>query len=419
MNNTLKKIMIGVACGMIAVGIFFIGFFSYGALLTKNQRAVLSIIKNYEKYYYFEEDGSPYKVADALLDEYSEYYSVDDYTQVDKQSKGLNVGVGLAFKSNTLDVISIIANSPAEKTGVKAGGKVISITANGNKTPVSTFDEFSSVLDGVSVNTTVEIELDYGTEIKTFSVKKAEYRRTYVSYADKSGYYTFSDENGSMQMVNKGESGVNLDGVAYIKYHQFSGKESGLNGSVGQLTTALDKAKNLGNSKIILDLRGNGGGNMKILCDVARLLVEPNGESKQVIAVAKDKNGKVENFTFKDSLYNNYGYEKIIILADENTASASETLIGAMLEYDTKGIVTVVINGHKVGENTVYKTYGKGIMQTTYLNPDGSAVKLTTAVISFPKSGISIHGTGITTQTSPKVINADGDALITALNLLK
>ena len=68
------------------------------------------------------------------------------------------------------------------------------------------------------------------------------------------------------------------------------------------------------------------------------------------------------------------------------------------------------------GSGGVYKTYGKGIMQSTYKNSDGSAVKLTTDKLYFPLSGISIHGVGITEKTSPRVKTAEtGRALVAAL----
>ena len=85
-------------------------------------------------------------------------------------------------------------------------------------------------------------------------------------------------------------------------------------------------------------------------------------------------------------------------MGDDGTASASEALIGAMLDYDKEGIVNVVLSGYKdkSGE-IVYRTYGKGIMQTTYENPTtGEAIRLTTAKIYWPTSDITIHGEGVT-----------------------
>ena len=85
-------------------------------------------------------------------------------------------------------------------------------------------------------------------------------------------------------------------------------------------------------------------------------------------------------------------------MADSGTASASEAFIGACLDYDYRNIVKVVLSRNSKGE---YKTYGKGIMQTTFVNTSvGDALKLTTAKIYWPVSNISIHGVGITENLS-------------------
>ena len=106
-------------------------------------------------------------------------------------------------------------------------------------------------------------------------------------------------------------------------------------------------------------------------------------------------------------------------MCDEGTASASEALIGAMLDYDVNNIVSVVVSSSTLNGQTVYKSYGKGIMQSTFVNPGGSAVKLTSACIFWPVSNTTIHNKGITTNVSNKVVNAPKEtALETALSLM-
>ena len=83
----------------------------------------------------------------------------------------------------------------------------------------------------------------------------------------------------------------------------------------------------------------------------------------------------------------------IVVLCDEYTASAGEIFTAALRDYADEGIVNVTI----VGTNT----YGKGIMQTTFVNfAVGDALKLTTAKIYWPKSNITIHGVGISKNLS-------------------
>ena len=86
-----------------------------------------------------------------------------------------------------------------------------------------------------------------------------------------------------------------------------------------------------------------------------------------------------------------------MILADGNTASASEAFIGAVLDYDKDNIVKVVVSGGK--------TYGKGIMQTTYWRTFGDGIRLTTSKLFWPVSKKSIHGVGISEETDARVYN--------------
>ena len=86
------------------------------------------------------------------------------------------------------------------------------------------------------------------------------------------------------------------------------------------------------------------------------------------------------------------------VLANENTASASECLLGVLVHYKEllKSESDVILE--KNAQNQ-YKTYGKGIMQTTYKLLSGGALKLTTAKIYWPDYKSSIHGVGFTNGT--------------------
>ncbi len=418
MNKKLKKVLIPLICIISAVGVFFLGFLTRQLTYSKNQKAVLNILDKYEKYYYYQDENVIDIISDAIFDKYSTYLSKEEYEKVLKEASGEYYGLGLAFSENSTQIEKVIINSSSYKAGVKVGGNIVKMKSNGQEKISQTADGFISFLDTVSNGELIELTVNYGGEEEVYTVQKTAYKKSYVTYIDADGEYAFIDNGGlSFQKVN--QTGLSLNSTSYIRYEQFSGRGSGLDGSVSQLKTALNAFKQKSNKNLILDLRDNGGGYMDILCEVAGLFVERDG-NKQVISIAKDKYDKTENFYIKNNLYDSYGFEKIIVLANENTASASEVLIGAMLDYDTQNKVTVVLDGHIKNEQTVYKTYGKGIMQTTYKNLDNSAVKLTTAQIFWPKSNISIHGVGITENTSTKVKNATlGDAFEFAINLLK
>ncbi len=417
MKLKVKKILIPILAVIGSITLFFLGFFTREFTYSPNQRAVLSILDKYEKYYYFESDDVVDIISDAIFDKYSSYMTKAEYEKVNLEATGKNQGIGVSFNVGSLKIVSVVTNSPCDKAGVKAGGEIVKLSVQGEDKPFTEYQEFLDIIEGVNLNQDVSLTVNYDGIEQSYSIKKEEYKRSYVTYRDNSGTYNFIDEGG-MQLTLRNLDNIALLDTAYIKYEQFSGRSGGNDGSIGQLKTALQKFKQGGYKNLILDLRNNGGGYMDILAEVAGLFVEQSGD-EQVVSIAKNKDNKVQNFYLKNNSYSYYGFENIIVLANQNTASASEVLIGAMLDYDTQNKVTVVLDGFSENGNTVYRTYGKGIMQTTYLNLDGSAVKLTTAKIFWPKSNVSIHGTGVTTETSSKVKNAVGvDAYEYALNLL-
>lgn len=412
-----KKILIPILSVVLSVFVFFLGFFTRELTYSPNQRAVLSILDKYEKYYYFESDNVVDQISDAIFDKYSSYMTKEEYQKVTSEASGKNKGIGVSFNLGSLKIVSVITNSPCDKAGVKVGGEIVKISVDGQDKPFSKYEEFLNIIDGVTLNQNLILTVDYDGVEKSYALKKSEYMRSYVTYRDSTGTYNFIDDGG-MKLTLRNLDNLTVSKTAYIKYEQFSGRLGGNDGSVGQLKTALQKFKQSSYKNLILDLRNNGGGYMDILSEVAGLFVQKSGD-KQVVSVAKDKNNKIENFYVKNNAYSSYAFDNIIVLANQNTASASEVLIGAMLDYDTENKVTVVLDGHEENGQTVYRTFGKGIMQTTYQNLNGSAVKLTTAEIFWPKSNISINGIGVTTQTSNKVKNAvNGNAYEYAINLL-
>ena len=114
-----------------------------------------------------------------------------------------------------------------------------------------------------------------------------------------------------------------------------------------------------------------------------------------------------EYFKTDDNLYNEYfsADSKILVLADGDSASASECLIGCMLDYGAIGYQDICLTER----DGVAKTYGKGIMQTTYLlfANGKDAVRLTTAVICWPK-GNCIHGRGVLPTDGASTVQGTG-----------
>jgi carboxyl-terminal processing protease len=152
---------------------------------------------------------------------------------------------------------------------------------------------------------------------------------------------------------------------------------------------------------------------MTILSKIAAMLVHNGGKGNFLVAYADAKTG--ESF-INTSAYNYKEHiEEIVVLANEYTASASECLIGALASYgenfSLNNLVTIK-NSKGVG-----KTYGKGIMQTTYQLISGGAFKLTTARILWPDKKTCIHGVGIIPPEANQTTNSN--AINRALEILR
>jgi C-terminal processing protease CtpA/Prc len=289
----------------------------------------------------------------------------------------------------------VAGNSPAEKGGLVAG---MYLTGYGE-----TDSEEDKIEGGYStdfknfVNAQPEGEVFYlwaseekGGEEEAYAVYRAEYVQNYVFYADGEEAYRFVGESATMPEEYETAYADLPSDTAIIRLDSFAGS------AATQFKLALGILKERGKSKLIFDLRNDGGGQMSILAQIASYLCKDAPSGKFPVAVATYRNGNTEEFSASKNYYNEYlDGVSVSVLANKNTASASEALIGAMVDYGTvamKDIYLAEIGG-------VAKSYGKGIMQTTFLNSlTGEAVKLTTATVDWPVSGITIHGVGITTD---------------------
>jgi len=155
--------------------------------------------------------------------------------------------------------------------------------------------------------------------------------------------------------------------TAYIQITEFDDV------TIDQFADALAMAKGSDMKGLILDLRGNPGGNLSAVVEIARMML-PEG----LIVYTEDKEGKRNEYSCdgKKELDT-----PLVVLIDGNSASASEILAGAIQDY---GLGTLVGT----------TSFGKGIVQQVIALDDGSAVKITISSYYTP-NGRNIHGTGI------------------------
>ena len=410
------KIVISLCAVAIMIFSFLVGYFTHYLMQGEKINSIIWLIKQIEGNYYFDEGDGKIKTfttedyADAivknLLDKYSDYYTKDEYIDVISTSKGNSYGIGVSFLKTATDntIFKVSGNSPAERAGLRDGDKIIAGEVGGVKTQLNNKEEIFEFLGGILED--VSFSLDCLRKGETFSVtlKREAFIESFVFYSDSEKSLRFQAEgNMPLQKVEGSENIPSLSSsTAYIALSSFDG------GAVEQIGWAMEYASLRGKSKIILDLRSNGGGYMSVLSGVASYFTYSEQARYPVIAVAVNKSGTVQNFTSSGDNFNR-NIEKICVLANENTASASECLIGAMLHYGKAFNENYLVI--EKNDQGIAKTYGKGIMQTTYPNVlTGQAVKMTTAFIYQPDGRVSIHGVGFIPLNENAVEKGEGIA---------
>ena len=158
------------------------------------------------------------------------------------------------------------------------------------------------------------------------------------------------------------------NGMAYIQLIEFDLV------TTRQFEAAYERAQTEGMKGLIIDLRGNPGGNLSTVCDIARIR-SPKG----LIVYTEDKYRKARGIYLWGG--ENAIQVPLVVLTDGLSASASEILAGAVKDY-------------QIGTLVGTTTFGKGIVQKVINLSDGSAVKLTVSSY-FTPNGNNIHGIGI------------------------
>lgn len=418
MNNDIKnkrhgvknKIISAVLIVAVATAVFFAGFFVHYISMDESIRTLAWIKKHMDKYYIEDISEEDFLTAamggvDGLLDDYSQCYTPDEYISASNSNAGYKEGMGLTFwldGDNTL-IYRVSGNSPAEKVGIKEGSYLFGFGSSEKNIVYScVYNDFLSFLssaDGEFCLCLAEDEEGNGKQL--YKIARESFVENYAFYRSDSSAYRFSGDNALDEELYDGAISSLKKDTAYIRLNQFAGN------AAKQVEKCLEIFKREGKKNLILDLRNNGGGNMEVLQNIASFFVKDAKNNGPLVAVAKYKDGSERNFRADTNKYFEYFSSdcKISVLANSNTASASECLIGAMIDYNTVDYSDIYISEY----NGVAKTYGKGIMQTTfYMTGTGCAVKLTTAKIYWPESGKCIHGIGVTSSDGANAVKADG-----------
>lgn len=432
-----KKIAAVFIALAIAIVFFFAGFVT--AKLTKKREvssfewAMKIVGENYYKDVSSGDflNGSLKGLVEEKLDIYSAYYTAAEYRAVLASNSGRKSGVGVSFtyvgegdhpqdKSGIL-IESVVGNSPAYKSGLRAGEFISSASCNGETPkPFTSRDDFTNFIDARADGEEFTLYSDHGE----YSVAKSAYTQSYCYMATADKQWNIFYENKKRE-IKETDGGLDLpDGAAYLRLDQFFGN------AAYEMAELIEKFNAESCTSLILDLRGNGGGYVDVMCDISGIFTGQLPDSNPIAMRAVFKDGHSENsyvtkkFAVEKQLP---AGTKVSVLADNNTASASEALIGVLIDNGVIDYGDIYISdfGKQYLDFTGAKqeeprTYGKGIMQSTFVNPrTGEALKLTTAKIYWPKGEVSIHDVGLNTSMGCKTVPTEWDVTFGDTQLAK
>lgn len=334
-----------LALMLLLVGTAFVDKYDY------IDKKLLAIDKAINQYYVGEidrdklEQGIYKGFVAGVGDPYTTYYTPDEFAKFMEKSSGTYAGIGVQMTvdqtDNTITVTEVFPGSPAEKAGMLTKDKIIG--AEGKELTGDDFEEAPKIIKGEE-GTAVVVTIYRPSENKTYDLDITRENVVYPSIE-----YKMMDNN-----------------IGYIQIRSFEEP------TYEQFKAALTEIESKGAEGLVIDLRNNSGGLLHITEDIVDELI-PEG----VIVSTKDNQGEVKT-AYADDEYTDI---PIAVLVNEQSASASEVLSGALKDHNRATLVGTT-------------TFGKGIVQSIMPLTDGSALKVTTSQY-FTPSGVCIQGTGI------------------------
>ena len=384
-SNLYKIIMLIILVAFVTFIVTTIGFYQYFTnsdnarkfMITTSSKEgdeIANSISQYksiiDKYYLGEVDEEKLKEGaikgyiEGLDDSYTEYISKEDMEDYLDDTMGNIVGIGIYMvkdeATNRIKVLAPIKDSPAVKAGVLAGDFIIAV--NDEEFTGDQLSIISTKIKGEE-GSTVKLKILRGEEEKEFEIKREKI------------------------VVNPVEGKVLENNIGYIAFSSFDENTS------EEFKKKYEELASQGITSLIVDLRNNGGGIVDEALEIADYFVEKD----TVLLYEVDKNNNEEVEKAKDDVLINM---PTIILTNENTASSSEILAGALKDLGKAKIVGT-------------KTYGKGVIQSLLTLSDGSGIKITSEEYLTPnktkinKVGIEPDETVELPETVTNVLRVD------------
>lgn len=361
------KFIPGFLLGMFAMLVVVAGigvgiYFSDMGIRTSNEDAVinkaekkLKALEEIIDAYYLEdtkkedlENGLYKGLFAGIGDPYSAYYTKEEFEELQQATSGKYSGIGALVsqdvKTNVISVTKVFKDGPADKAGMK------------NEDVIYKVDD-QNVLEKEVDEVVSKMKGETGTKVKVTVYRESE--KKYVDLMITRGKVNVPTVE--HQMLDKKKK------IGYIQITEFDEI------TAEQFTKALDELKSQGMKKVVFDVRDNPGGSYGTVCEILDEIL-PSG----TLVFTRDKYGSEEKQTSEPSCLD----MPMVVLQNENSASASEIFAGAIQDFGAGKIVGT-------------QSFGKGIVQQIVSLNDGSAIKLTIEKYYTP-SGKDIHGKGIT-----------------------
>lgn len=324
---------------------------------------------------YVDKEGLTYKslIQSALkgmltsLDPHSEFMEPVKYEELRKDTEGAFGGVGIVIelRDDFLTVVAPIDGTPAARAGVLSGDRIVKIEGrNSKRTTIQDAVQSLRGKPGTDVAVTI-------FRPSTGATKELRLTRAVIKIR------TIQDLHGRPDFE------LSKDSIGYIRIIQFGEKTS------ADLQEAINRLTEQNMEALILDLRGNPGGLLDQAVEVSEKFIQPG----QLVVSMRGQRPSVRRARAKNPLLD----VPMVVLVDRGSASASEIVAGCLQDWKRAIIV---------GE----KTFGKGSVQSILQQPDGSALRLTTAEYYTPNKR-TIHNQGILPDILVPISSEDMEAL--------
>lgn len=336
----MKKTITALTLGLLSLGSIIYAPGASGQRQNMSSEQKLRYAARIIEKYYVDTVDNDHVAESAIramlktLDPHSLYSDAEETRQLTEPLQGNFSGIGIQFNmlNDTLFVIQPVVGGPSEKVGIQAGDRILRAD--------------TTVISGVKKkNTDIQKVLrgPKGSKI-TLLVKRR-------GVEDPISFRVTRDD---IPLLSVDAFYMAAPGIGYIKISKFAET------TVKEVEEALKSLRKKGMTDLIIDLQYNGGGYLNAACEIADMFLR---DGDMIVYTEGDK---VPRSDFRAGRKTPFEQGRVVVMVDQNSASASEILSGALQDHD-RGVI--------VGR----RTFGKGLVQRPFPFPDGTMIRLTVA----------------------------------------